>query len=462
MKKYLMSTFIILFILVGCSKEEPVVEEVIEEVVDVEPTPVAYSEPIYLVTTADSGITTVADLTDKLIVRQVAFDSESSDYVVDQLLTLGLTDDNFVGSTYYQEIPNFINDKKADAWIIGKDYHELNSDFRPDYDKNSYVIIEEYQIPYYEEQAIESSILDHVLNTEPFTVMLTGIDERVAPNETARNDVNILLTVDPVNKHYTTVGFPRDSYVYDTCRGVKDKLTHIGFYGGPDCVKNSIGAELDVEVDYFVQVSFSSFIDLINDLGGITIDIPLDMTMDQNSYRDVSQPIKLQTGEHKIWGEEALALARNRKYSGIYGGDWGRIRNQQLILNGMIERVAKNPFIVMWSGLDWLHSELAYHNFKSETDDIAALIYLAEAFTNDYTVDNYFVETYHSSDANGLYIGAMYNDSLEIASLKVKHTLGEEIDSSNKHYVEVMKGYITGGSGNQSTKYIGTEYDLKQ
>ena len=86
---------------------------------------------------------------------------------------------------------------------------------------------------YYEEKEVDFKILNNILTKEPFAVMITGIDERVKPEEykKARNDVNILMVVNPQMKHVLTVSFPRDSYIKNACTGYNDKLTHFGMKG---------------------------------------------------------------------------------------------------------------------------------------------------------------------------------------------------------------------------------------
>ena len=51
----------------------------------------------------------------------------------------------------------------------------------------------------------------------------------------------------------------------------------------------------NVDIEYFAQVSFSTFVEMIDSLGGVVVDVPLDMCMDQDSYRNVKQPYCLVT-----------------------------------------------------------------------------------------------------------------------------------------------------------------------
>ncbi len=456
MKKIILVLSALFVLLSGCSGKESVDESSIEE----EQLPLRYSQPIYIVTEKNSGIDSIEDLNDHVLAVQLFYDHESSEYVLDQLADLGLTEDNIYESEFYAEIIDLVHNKQIDAWVISKGEHEMLSDYRIDYIQDEMKIIAEYRIPYYEEEEIDPAILNNPLYNEPFAVMLTGIDERVDPDnyKAARNDVDILLLVDPINRHLTTISFPRDSYFTNACTGYKDKLTHFGI-NGTECIKDSIGKLMGIEIDYFVQVSFSTFLEMVDSLGGVYVDVPLDMRMDQDSYRNVAQPYELSKGYTKLFGEWALALARNRKYSNLYNGDYGRIRNQALILNGIIEKIAEHPFLLSWAGWSWKQEYLAYHNFTSE--DLKALFALAKTFEDGYTIDNYFMENNGSTTESGMSIGLIPDYSLQIAKLKAQYTLGEEIDETSPYYEAAMTGYVTGGAGTYSDGYIGEEYQLE-
>ena len=456
MKKILV-VLMTLLLLVGCAGAPAAPDPTPEPT----PEPIGYSDPIFLVVKKESGIESVEELEGKIIGTQAYYGKESTDYVVSVLNESGLTFETLeIGG--YASIPDELNANHVDAWIVEEGAHEIINDYRHDYKLDDYKIIAEYQIPYYEEEEIDPSILNNLLTREPFAVMITGIDERVDPSEykKARNDVNVLMVVNPEMKHVLTVSFPRDSYIKNACTGYSDKLTHFGMKG-TECIKDSIGDLLDVDIEYFVQVSFSTFVKMIDSLGGVEVDVPLDFCMDQDSYRNVAQPYCLVEGEQLLYGEWALALARNRKYDGIYNGDYGRIRNQALIINGLMERISEYPFLLLMAEYAWRADTLAYHNFSAELNDLQALFYLANSFAEGYTVDNYFIHNVGDMTESGMSIGRLTESTKEIAKLKIQYAMTGEMDKESKYYEEAMLGYITGGAGDYSDKYIGEEYYLE-
>ena len=122
----------------------------------------------------------------------------------------------------------------------------------------------------------DQSIVTNKLYTKPFAVMLTGIDQRVDPdqNKKALNDVNLMMVVDPVRNHILTISFPRDSYLYSPTLGHSRKMTEIGPVARDvNAIKEAVGEVLDIEIPYYVQTSFSGFIDMITYFGGVWIDV---------------------------------------------------------------------------------------------------------------------------------------------------------------------------------------------
>ena len=459
--KKLLIILLSLLMLTGCAGSNATIEEP-----EPEPEPIGYSDPIYIVTTKSSSINTIEDLADKKLAIQTNYDKEKSDFVVDEL-TKAEINPTLVEVGSYQDIPDFVKDKKIDAWIIDGSIHDddLLYDFRHDYEKDNYKVVAEYKIPIYEEETLDSSITSNKLFNKPFIVMLNGLDENVDPdrNDAARNDVNIVLVVDPVKRHVLTVSFPRDSYVYMPTLGYSCKLSEVGVrasWAGVDEseIRNSIGYALDVDIPYFVQVSFGTFVNMINSLGGVYIDVPYDVYMNMDSNRNVAQPYEMSAGYKNVLGEWALALARNRKYAGIYNGDYGRIRNQTLIVNSVFKRIAEHPFILKWAGWTWMAPMLAYYNFTD--DELKTLFALAGEFSKGYTIDNYFIENTGGTLEDGTWIGYMVDYSVQVAKGKVNLVLNGEVDEDSPYYEDIMTGYVSGGAS--TTGYVGEEYDLRE
>ncbi len=445
---------VLLLLCTGCAKEE----------VDEGPQPVAYSDSFSIMVKNDSGIETIEDLKDKKIGIQKYLDQEYMEYVKEQLSSLELSEDSYVELGSYQQIVDAVANGEIDAFVLPEKHDEVIHDFRSDYVIEDYKAVVEYQIPYYEEQVIDSAITSSDLWNKPFLVMINGIDGAGDNDQTnLRNDVNHLMVVDPVKKHVLIISFPRDSYMYNVTYQYSDKMTHMHVYGGEETIIASVGELLDVEIPYYCVTSFSNFVNMINEFGGVWIDVPMHVYMDMDSNRNVAQPYEMEKGYKKCYGEWALALARNRKYNGIVNNDFSRIRNQALIINSIIARVAKYPFILDMMGMSWLCNYLTDNNFTEE--EITVLLELAKTFEDGYTIDNYFIdgEGGHVGEA---YVSFMKDESIEIVKGKIQLVLTGEADKESPYYEDIMTGYITGGAGTvndgDENGYIGTEFDLNE
>ena len=126
------------------------------------------------------------------------------------------------------------------------------------------------------------------------------------------------------------VSIPRDSYVYIPERGKKDKITHAHAYGGTEATIETVEELFDIPVDYFFKLNFNAFIDVVDALGGIMVDVPI--TVSEMDSNDNKNAIHLEKGFQKLNGEEALALARTRKID----NDIERGKRQQLVLKPLL------------------------------------------------------------------------------------------------------------------------------
>ena len=422
-----------------------------------------YSADIRIVT---KDLKSTSELTDKVLAVQSSFDKEYSDYVIEQLKNEGieLSEDNLHWFTNYSEIKFDIDDGSIDAWVIYDNREDTIVDYRNDYNPSDYTTLATYNIPYYEqEEADTSNYVDYLYN-EPFMVMLNGLDgygeNSVHEWSQYRNDVNHLLVVNPEKKHILIVSIPRDSYITNIVTGYKDKFTHF-CQNGPDNPANSLGSLLDADIPYYCMTSFTWFVYGVNELGGVKVDVPMDGHLDMDSTRDVANPQTYEKGVHNLYGETALALVRNRKYDGIVNNDQGRIRNQALILNGLISKIANHPYLLNMVGMSWLFDYLCENNFSSE--EKTTLFALAQTFADGYTIDNYFLEGDGNLHDNGTYYVDLYDESIEIAKGKIELVTNGSVSKDNPYYDQIMTGYITGGAGTESdgdNGYIGTTYDL--
>lgn len=181
---------------------------------------------------------------------------------------------------------------------------------------------------------------------EPFNIYVSGIDTYGEISSVSRSDVNMIISVNPSTRQILLTSIPRDYYVQLHGKsGYKDKLTHAGLYG-IDMSIQTLEDLLDIEINYYVKVNFSSVINIIDAIGGITVYSDYTFTsIDNYNYTK---------GYNNVNGEQALSFARERK--SFATGDRQRVKNQQAVFKAVFDKCTSKAIITKYSKLlDSLH-----------------------------------------------------------------------------------------------------------
>ena len=166
------------------------------------------------------------------------------------------------------------------------------------------------------------------------SILFMGIDDSESRNfgGATRTDALILATFNINQKTIKMVSIPRDSYVYIPVEGKMDKITHAHAFGSTEGTIETVEKLFDIPVDYYAKLNFDAFIDVVDALNGITVDVPITFT--EQDSQDTAGAIHLTKGMQKLNGEEALALARTRKID----NDIERGKRQQLVLRAIMDK----------------------------------------------------------------------------------------------------------------------------
>ena len=166
------------------------------------------------------------------------------------------------------------------------------------------------------------------VTNKPFNIYISGMDTTGKITEEARSDVNMIITVNPKTHKVLMTSIPRD-YLVELQNGEKDKLTHTGLMG-IDETTSDVEDLLGIKINYYVKVNYNTLKDLVNSIGGITINSDKAFISYIGKYRFVE-------GENQLDGAKALASARERHaYS---DGDNHRVRNQQEVLKAIVKKL---------------------------------------------------------------------------------------------------------------------------
>lgn len=205
------------------------------------------------------------------------------------------------------------------------------------------------------------------------SILFIGVDDSDTRNfdSGSRSDALMLATFNEKAKSIKLVSIPRDSYVYIPEVGKEDKITHAHAFGGPAASIETVEKLFDIPVDYYVKMNFNAFIDVVDALGGIEVDVPYELK--EMDSKDRKGAIHLEEGLQELDGEEALALARTRKKD----SDIERGKRQQEILKAIISKAISAKGITKYADVieavgDNLTTDLSFNDMKSFFDYAAA------------------------------------------------------------------------------------------
>lgn len=183
------------------------------------------------------------------------------------------------------------------------------------------------------------------------TILLMGVDTepqldkygKVSPDRQgpARSDTMILLTIDPQSKTAGMLSIPRDMWV--NIPGFGYAKINTAYYdgeafklpgGGPELAMRAVEQVIGVPVQYYAQVEFWSFTQLIDEIGKVNVFVPKKIFIDPIGPGD--DKIMLSAGNHMLGGVEALAYVRQRHTE---GGDVDRSKRQMDVIMAVRDKV---------------------------------------------------------------------------------------------------------------------------
>ncbi|MBR4164578.1 MAG: LCP family protein, partial [Solobacterium sp.] len=183
---------------------------------------------------------------------------------------------------------------------------------------------------------------DVALTTQPFSVFFGGNDQEGELKLSGRTDVDMVVTVNPKTHQIAICSMPRDSYIPNPAYGNRpDKLTHLGVTGLDNTLRG-LGNVLNVDIDNYILINFTTYKQIIDAIGGVDVNNPyaFDYTWDDYSYPE---------GMIHLDGQAALYYVRER-YN-LPNGDFDRNMHQQIVMRAIIEKVASPTVITRFNSI---------------------------------------------------------------------------------------------------------------
>jgi LCP family protein required for cell wall assembly len=184
--------------------------------------------------------------------------------------------------------------------------------------------------------------LDVAVPGQPTTALVIGTDKRRGREAevTGRSDTLMLVRADPQTNSISLMSFPRDLLTTIKCPGHLDHVDRINA-AFSEC--GSLGSLLTVKaltgipINYFITVNFRGFLQLVNNLGGVWVDVDHRYYCSESNCPGVSA-INLQPGYQRLRAYDALAFVRYRHFD----SDLYRVGRQQLFLKALKQQISSS------------------------------------------------------------------------------------------------------------------------
>lgn len=229
------------------------------------------------------------------------------------------------------------------------------------------------------DSAMHEGLDDGVMNSlavtdspsDPFYMLLIGVDKSEAREAEGgwgnyRTDSMILTRVDPQQKTVSMISIPRDTRVNIDGYG-ENKINAAYFYGGPSLAIKTVSEFAGVEINHYAEVDFEGFQHVVDALGGVEVNVPMEINDDMaGGY--------VPAGEQTLNGEQALILCRSRHAYDAYGaGDNMRAANQRMVLSAIMHKVMSSDIATMTNTVSTL-SQYVTTDFS-----VASIVGLAQS-----------------------------------------------------------------------------------
>ncbi|MCD8027733.1 MAG: LCP family protein [Erysipelotrichaceae bacterium] len=278
------------------------------------------------------------------------------------------------------------------------------------------------------------------VTSEAFNIFICGTDKTGSIDTFGLSDVNMIVTVNPTTKQILLTSIPRDYYVeiigMDNVTGY-DKLTHSA-KGGISCTMETLENLLGIEFNYYAKFNFTSFMNVIDALGGITIDVPQYDVIDNDEgvFTTYIGNYTIYPGENTFDANEALAFVRERK--SFVNGDTVRGENQMLMLKAIIKKICSTSLI---TNMDEIFESLS-DSFETNMSDkeVKALINMQLDDGASWDIQTYHmsgtdIRTYElatvgnvsSVNPDGLYVTEPSEESVVLAQSYIEAIMNDEI-----------------------------------
>ena len=315
----------------------------------------------------------------------------------------------------YQEAYDNLKSGKSKAMVLSGSYASLLESVDSNYASNLKTIYT-YKIKK------KNSNSANPVDSKVFNIYISGIDTYGPISTVSRSDVNIIMTVNMNTHKILLTTTPRDAYVKIPGGGADqyDKLTHAGIYG-VETSEQTLEDLYGIKLDYYARINFTSFLKLIDQLGGVTV---------HNDQAFTQEKFDFPVGDIQMNSEQALGFVRER-YN-LDGGDNDRGKNQEKVISAILNKLASLKSVSNFTSIVNNLQDSVQTNMSLDTINALANTQLDSG--SKFTVTSQAVTgtgstgqlTSYAMPNSSLYMMKLDNSSVESASQAIKKLMEEK------------------------------------
>ncbi|MCS9982859.1 LCP family glycopolymer transferase CpsA [Streptococcus thermophilus] len=315
----------------------------------------------------------------------------------------------------YQEAYDNLKSGKTKAMVLSGSYASLLESVDSNFASNLKIIYT-YKIKK------KNSNSANQVDSRVFNIYISGIDTYGPISTVSRSDVNIIMTVNMNTHKILLTTTPRDAYVKIPGGGADqyDKLTHAGIYG-VETSEQTLEDLYGIKIDYYARINFTSFLKLIDQLGGVTV---------HNDQAFTQEKFDFPVGDIQMNSEQALGFVRER-YD-LDGGDNDRGKNQEKVISAILNKLASLKSVSNFTSIVNNLQDSVQTNMPLNTINALANTQLESG--SKFTVTSQAVIGTGSTGQlisyampnSSLYMMKLDNSSVESASQAIKNLMEEK------------------------------------
>ena len=317
----------------------------------------------------------------------------------------------------YQEAYDNLKSGKSKAMVLSGSYASLLESVDSNYASNLKTIYT-YKIKKKNSNSAKQ------VDSKVFNIYISGIDTYGSISTVSRSDVNIIMTVNMNTHKILLTTTPRDAYVKIPDGGADqyDKLTHAGIYG-VETSEKTLENLYGINIDYYARINFTSFLKLIDQLGGVTVH-------NDQAFTSLHGKFDFPVGDIQMNSEQALGFVRER-YS-LDGGDNDRGKNQEKVISAIVNKLASLKSVSNFTSIVNNLQDSVQTNMSLDTINALANTQLDSG--SKFTVTSQAVTgtgstgqlTSYAMPNSSLYMMKLDDSSVESASQAIKNLMEEK------------------------------------